>query len=222
MEDVSTNEGRTVLFVSHNTNMLSSLCVTGILMEKGRMIEKNSIVKILDRYLNDNSGIQTFQKSNTDNNALFDCDYFSLKTFMLLDEAGNALERIIDARQAKNIVLAIEGTIKKEDEKLCLGFDCTNEKGEVMFYNFHTDQPHEKWPDLKQGDFSLKMLIDIDYLNEGNYTFSFTAAIYGERIIASSQNGISVGFEKIGNSSQSPYWQGKKNTVIAPVVKLIK
>lgn len=221
MEDVSTNQGRTVLFVSHNTNMLSSLCVTGILMEKGRMIEKNSITRILDRYLNENSAVQTFQKGD-EAGVVYKCNYFQLTTFMLLDESGNALDRMVDARTIKNVVLLLEGIIEQEDEKLCLGFDCTNEKGEVIFYNFHTDQSPQNWPVLKNGNFSLKMLIDIDYLNEGSYTISFISAIHGEKMITTSQNGISVGFEKVGNSSLSPYWQGKKNTVIAPVVKLLK
>ena len=36
MDQVSKSEGKTVLFVSHNMSMISSLCDTGILLENGR------------------------------------------------------------------------------------------------------------------------------------------------------------------------------------------
>ncbi len=35
MQDVSRNDGRTVLFVSHNMLAVKSLCKTGILLENG-------------------------------------------------------------------------------------------------------------------------------------------------------------------------------------------
>jgi lipopolysaccharide transport system ATP-binding protein len=37
MEDVSKNEGRTLLFVSHSMSTISSLCTRAILMESGKI-----------------------------------------------------------------------------------------------------------------------------------------------------------------------------------------
>ncbi|MES2680308.1 MAG: ABC transporter ATP-binding protein [Bacteroidota bacterium] len=56
MEDVSTREGRTILFVSHNIQAVQKLCNTGIYLQKGVLIEKNSIEKIVNRYLQSNDG----------------------------------------------------------------------------------------------------------------------------------------------------------------------
>jgi len=220
METVSTEEGRTVLFVSHNTNMLSTLCKTGLLLEKGRVVAHNTISKVLDQYLSNNTSLQTFIEVS--GNLIFDCEYFSLTSFKLTDRAGNEIERIIDGREVTEVVLNMEGTIKKKDERLCFGYDFSNERGEQLFYSMHTDQPHEQWPVMEPGQFSLKMLIDLEYINEGSYIINFAAAIHGEQMLATSQNGISIGFEKISNASRSPYWQGKKNTIIAPVAKIIK
>jgi lipopolysaccharide transport system ATP-binding protein len=51
MEDVSKNEGRTVLFVSHNMEALSRLCKNAILLEKGELQAYDSTDAIISRYL---------------------------------------------------------------------------------------------------------------------------------------------------------------------------
>lgn len=52
MDQVSKSEGRTILFVSHNMSMISSLCRTGILLKKGRMIAHGPVEDIINVYLN--------------------------------------------------------------------------------------------------------------------------------------------------------------------------
>jgi lipopolysaccharide transport system ATP-binding protein len=51
MEDVSKNEGRTVLFVSHNMGVISQLCNTGILLHKGEIIANGKVNDIIDKYV---------------------------------------------------------------------------------------------------------------------------------------------------------------------------
>lgn len=50
MEDVSKNEGRTVLFVSHNMGVVSQLCSTGILLNKGEMLFHGTSLRALTEY----------------------------------------------------------------------------------------------------------------------------------------------------------------------------
>jgi lipopolysaccharide transport system ATP-binding protein len=50
MKDVSNNQGRTVLFVSHNLGAVSSLCQTGILLHNGNLIHASEIESVLAKY----------------------------------------------------------------------------------------------------------------------------------------------------------------------------
>jgi lipopolysaccharide transport system ATP-binding protein len=50
MKDVSENEGRTVLFVSHNTGAVRQLCQTGILLEHGQINEYGDVGTVLQAY----------------------------------------------------------------------------------------------------------------------------------------------------------------------------
>ena len=68
MQDVSKNEGRTVLFVSHNMQAIQDLCNKGILLNKGELIAEGPINRIIETYVNNNSlnsAVYTFKPVDT-------------------------------------------------------------------------------------------------------------------------------------------------------------
>lgn len=56
MKDVSVNDGRTILFVSHNMAAVSQLCDKGLLMANGKTITSGPIKNVIDSYINSNAG----------------------------------------------------------------------------------------------------------------------------------------------------------------------
>ncbi|MGL1176154.1 hypothetical protein ACSTK7_23680, partial [Vibrio parahaemolyticus] len=52
MKDVSINDGRTVLFVSHNMEAIRSLCEGAIFLDKGFFKIKDKSDKVVEQYLN--------------------------------------------------------------------------------------------------------------------------------------------------------------------------
>jgi lipopolysaccharide transport system ATP-binding protein len=50
MKDVSVNDGRTVLFVSHNISAVKELCDKGIVMENGQLVASSSVSRALSFY----------------------------------------------------------------------------------------------------------------------------------------------------------------------------
>ena len=59
MEDVSKNNGKTVLFVSHNLASLKSLCDKGIYLKEGTVVYSGSINTSIKTYLDYNSSLLT-------------------------------------------------------------------------------------------------------------------------------------------------------------------
>ncbi len=51
MEDVSRNQGRTVVFVSHNMSAITTLCTSGIFLEKGSRVPADSLDDCVDLYM---------------------------------------------------------------------------------------------------------------------------------------------------------------------------
>jgi lipopolysaccharide transport system ATP-binding protein len=55
MRDVSQNQGRTILFVSHNMSTVASLCQKGVMMSNGHIGEVGDIKNIVGEYVSANS-----------------------------------------------------------------------------------------------------------------------------------------------------------------------
>ena len=52
MKDVSMNEGRTVLFVSHDMNAIKTLSNTAILLDAGKVVKNDKVSEVIPLYLN--------------------------------------------------------------------------------------------------------------------------------------------------------------------------
>ncbi|HEV7329762.1 MAG TPA: ABC transporter ATP-binding protein [Flavisolibacter sp.] len=50
MQDVSKNEGRTILFVSHNMSSVAELCTKGLLLANGTAVHFGSITDVINKY----------------------------------------------------------------------------------------------------------------------------------------------------------------------------
>lgn len=55
MQDVSTNDGRTVLFVSHNMASVKTLCTKAILFKNGSILLEGHTAEVVHQYLKDNA-----------------------------------------------------------------------------------------------------------------------------------------------------------------------
>ena len=55
MQDVSKEDGRTVLFVSHNMDAIQRLCSHCVMLERGQLIAQGDTASIVVRYLSNNS-----------------------------------------------------------------------------------------------------------------------------------------------------------------------
>jgi lipopolysaccharide transport system ATP-binding protein len=72
MHDVSVNDGRTVLFVSHNLGAVSNLCSSAILMEMGKLTLHSSTQQIIKTYLdNNNNYIDTIYSNNNSESNIY-------------------------------------------------------------------------------------------------------------------------------------------------------
>lgn len=65
MDEISRVDGRTVLFVSHNLEAVSSFCTTGIYLKKGKLVIQGSIETVCEEYASDLYGkADGFHSSN--------------------------------------------------------------------------------------------------------------------------------------------------------------
>ncbi len=58
MGDISTGQGRTILFVSHNMGAINQLCKQAVSLVHGKVSETGSVAKVVSGYLNSNSSTE--------------------------------------------------------------------------------------------------------------------------------------------------------------------
>jgi lipopolysaccharide transport system ATP-binding protein len=107
MQDVSRNDGRTVLFVSHNMGAVQDLCSKGLLMQRGTVETSGSISSVIASYLNifKSTNFKTELAKRSDREGNRNCTFTS---YTLLDEVGIEVERFLSGQ---NGAIALHFTV---------------------------------------------------------------------------------------------------------------
>lgn len=115
MKDVSVNEGRTVLFVSHNMAAIEQLCNRGIVLNFGKTGMIGSIKEITSYYLNsrkDESKISLIERKDRNGNGVFkfanayfkDCNNKLKSIFYSNEEIHIYLEYVLSKDYPNNVI----------------------------------------------------------------------------------------------------------------------
>ncbi len=164
MKSVSTEQGRTVLFVSHNMNAIKTLCDTAIFLKNGNLIENGLANKIVDSYLFEgieNKAIRTFASKQV---AIEDlCELQEIKLLKNLQ-----LATTFDVTET--IAIEVKYAILKPSYCFTVHLYIKNSLGEIVFVSM--DNKYTPFINNPQqiGTYSETLFIEKNFLNEGNYS----------------------------------------------------
>jgi lipopolysaccharide transport system ATP-binding protein len=204
MKEVSSGQGRTVLFVSHNMAAVKSLCGGGIVLEKGKIKFIGNAANAVTTYLKGDSESQ--------NCKLFDKQYdnedFKLREISF-NPKGSTSDAVLDEYHEIEINIKID--IKKNAERRYATFVLNSESGDPIFTFSHISSGVT----LKNGFNHLLCTLPKGFLNIGSYYLSFyliedaRESIFVERDIISFE--VQEGGRPIGS------WLGKEPGFIKPI-----
>jgi len=166
MEDVSKNEGRTVLFVSHNMNAVASLCQYAILLDKGKISYLGNVKDTIDKYynlFNENGGGIVRQKSK---------DFSFDKLIFIKDTSCYKIN--------EDITFEMCFKIDRNREKLKIGIDLGifNEE-EIMVLHFRNKWLGKFFEVNTNSNIEFKINILKPFLSPGKYFL--TIFIYDDK-----------------------------------------
>jgi lipopolysaccharide transport system ATP-binding protein len=99
IEDVSTNGGRTVLFVSHNTGVIAQLCNKALLLDRGKVVTSGETAMVVDRYVRrDDAAPTTIEKAAAQGK----------NQFVLACMADKQRNKRVDYRYDEEVVVTLE------------------------------------------------------------------------------------------------------------------
>jgi len=173
MKDVSVNDGRTVLFVSHNMAAVSALCNTGLLLKNGGICALGEIQNIISIYSKIGNGIggQTIDESAPNPG-----QKLKIRSVRVINELGDVSAHIDNAYRAF-IELTFE--VLKEGR----GYDVSIELVHTGYGTIFGSTLKDVDPAANDGNifmegiYKYKVALPVDLLRAGDYIINAAGAV---------------------------------------------
>ncbi|MFL6209385.1 MAG: ABC transporter ATP-binding protein [Pyrinomonadaceae bacterium] len=172
MQDVG-QQGRTVLFVSHNMPAITRLCPRTIMLQDGEVLVDGPSAKVVSMYLDSGLGMTAAREWPDVHKAPGD-EYVRLRAVRVRDDAGHVSEAL-DIRRP--VQIEIEYEVLRPGKRLSAGILCKNEEGLCLFSSADLSPRAVYGRDPNAtGRFLSACTIPANMLAEGALTI--TAAVY--------------------------------------------
>lgn len=163
MQSISKNDGRTVLFVSHNMAAIQSLCTRAILLNHGTVVYEGTVTNVINKYQEISYSNEEDFSSNEIANAHVKVLDFELKPIngTFLSKSSGLKFHLKFLNKIKDINLAVSLVLKNYEEVTITEIGCLISKDN----------------DAKEGVYDVIGEIPSYTLNAGNYYFNI---IFGQ------------------------------------------
>jgi lipopolysaccharide transport system ATP-binding protein len=175
MSDVA-QQGRTVLFVSHNMSAILRLTEETLVLEKGRLVMRAPTQQAVDYYLSSGFSRQGERTWSADEIPA-DAAPFTPVALRIVDIRGKTVDTI---RSTEPFRVEMEYDLAQPVTGLRVGLYFQTTRGEHIFTTFDTDDPErfESMPSRKAGRYVSRCVIPADTLNEGRFVIGMNASSY--------------------------------------------
>ncbi|MBW6474089.1 MAG: ABC transporter ATP-binding protein [Anaerolineaceae bacterium] len=195
MSDVA-EQGRTVLFVSHNMSAILRLTTETLVMEKGRIVKRAPSNEAVDYYLSSGfaeTGERIWNIDEIPENAA----PFRPKALRIKNEQGLVVNTI---RSTEDMTIEFEYQLDDSVTGLRVGFYLMSARGEFIFTTFDTDEPqkYEEFSVREPGLYFSRCKIPADTFNDGRFVVGINASTYRIRRYFQDERAITFNIDPAG------------------------
>lgn len=148
-----TEQGKTILFVSHDLHAVKYFCNKIIRLDKGKIIDSGTdVLPIVERYEKNILPESMQDKQEVKNKAYSTNEYVTINKVTILDREGKKAKKI---RHKENMKIRIEYTLHKYEKGIFFGVGMRNSKNEYI-NGMNTKQEGIDIP-KKPGDYVLEL-----------------------------------------------------------------
>lgn len=213
MSDLSTSQGRTVLFVSHNMVAVKGLCNKGVILEKGKLkFQSDRIDEAIDFYQNAGA----FEKSQSEwiNDGEIRSNFFAPEKMYIVDNNNEKIASF--TRVQKNIRLVIEADIREKNPLMNFGVSFVNQAHQTVFTTWVRDINPEQ--NFATGKNKFFFTIPNDILNIGKYRAIMSAGVHHISYIVYPNAEPFISFEVTGTIG-TDFGDDTRDGCIVPLIK---
>jgi len=212
MQSVSTTEGRTVIFVSHSMQAITTLCQRAVLLDGGRLAATGPAQEMSSRYLQMLEGAhgETLWRGDAGDES------FRLKVARVVGSHDGGFTT------DEPIRLQLVGEVLKPILGLVCAIEVYSGHRQLLAYSAHDDAAPPPPPTIPPGPFAWEVTIPSDTFAAGSYEFRVDIGLHNVKKIVAEKIGFSLTLENtrgIGRRYQSgwthcfrPNWPWRKLT----------
>ena len=189
-------QGRTVLFVSHNMSAILRLTQEAIVLQKGRLIKRAPTPEAVDFYLA--SGLaETGERVWTADEIPDEAAPFRPISLRVKDPRNRLVQTI---RSTEPTTIEWEYRLDAPVTGLRVGMYLSTMRGEYVFTAFDVDdaEQFERFGARPAGHYFSRCTLPPDFLNEGRYSLGVNASSFGVRRYFMDENALSFNVDISG------------------------
>lgn len=195
MGDVA-QQGRTVLFVSHNMSAILRLTQEAIVLNKGQLIMRAPTQEAVDFYLSSGQSQAGERVWDVEDVPAASAPFrpISLK---VKDRSGKVVDTV---RSTEPVHIEFEYQLDAPITGLRIGLYLSTMRGEYVLASFDTDDAEmfDKFDSRKSGRFVSRAEIPADIFNEGRYSLGVNASSFGVRRYFMDENALAFNVDISG------------------------
>lgn len=195
MSDVA-QQGRTVLFVSHNMSAILRLTQEAIVLKKGQLIKRAPTAEAVDFYLSSGQAESGQHVWEADDVPAASAPFRPI-SLRLKDRGGKIIDTV---RSTEPVTVEWEYQLDAPVTGLRAGMYLSTMRGEYIFTTFDTDnaKQYEQFGARQAGRYVSRCEIPADFFNEGRYSLGVNASSFGVRRYFMDENALSFNVDISG------------------------
>jgi len=214
MSDVA-QEGRTVLFVSHNMSAILRLTEEAIVLDRGKLVKRAPTQEAVEFYMASGysqSSERIWQEDEIPSSA----HPFRPLSLRVLDAQGNVNDSV---RSIDPLTIEMVYHLDEPIQGLRVGLYLLTIRGEVVFTSFDTDSPEEydRYASRPAGRYISRCRIPADFFNEGQYILGVNASSYRMKRYFQDEHALSFSVDGMGAPGKQ--WGEARMGTIRPRLK---
>ena len=195
MSDVA-QEGRTVLFVSHNMSAILRLTEDAIVLDKGQLVLSAPTPEAVDLYMSSGDS-QVGERYSTADEVPADAAPFRPVSLRVVDQRGQVVDTV---RSTEPFDVEMQYQLSAPITGLRVGLYLMSARGEPVFTSFDIDTPEQYHAhgSRQPGNYVSRCRFPADLLNEGRYILGINASTYHIRRYFHDEQAISFTVDAAG------------------------
>jgi len=186
------DQGRTILFVSHNMGAVTNLCNQSVWLDNGHVKCVGYTSEIVASYLVEKAECQAAWDNPKEPSA--DSEVSIRSVYLLSGE--NEPSAVFNFRESCSLVIIYD--VVRSVKNLSVCFQISNSQGILVYETIDTDFPEYRNNEREPGKYSAKCYLDDTLLMPGNYYITVVAYIDRIKVMDRHDNILSFTVSNVG------------------------